>query len=100
MTKWIAGLGLGAALAFAAPSTAEAQGPIVTGGLVNITVTNVLNNNEIITDNNVALGVALNLAANICGVTVNVLATQLGTGGPVSCQTASQAVTISPIQQQ
>lgn len=97
MTKWIATLAIGAALAAGTPGTAEAQGPIVTGGLVNITVTD-LNSGNILSNNNVALGVALNLAANVCGVGVNVLATQLGTGGPVTCQSATEAVTISPRQ--
>jgi hypothetical protein len=99
MKKLIAGLGLGTALAFAAPTTAEAQGPIVTGGLVNITVADLIDG-DVLSNNNVALGVALNLAANICGVAVNVLATQLGNGGPVMCDNGAQMVTISPTQRQ
>ena len=100
MKKLIAGLGIGAALAFAAPSTSEAQGPIVTGGLVNVTVANVLTG-DILSSNNVALGVALGLAANICGVTVNVLAAQLGPTGQAVCTAVSsgQQVTIKRLTQ-
>lgn len=81
MTKMIAALGISAALAFAAPSTAEAQGPIVTGGLVNVTIVDAVDVRNV----KVAIGAALNLAANVCGVAVNVLAVQLGQPGPISC---------------
>lgn len=99
MTKWIAGLGLSAALAFAAPTTAEAQGPIFTGGLVNVTLVNVANNNEIVKDVNIAIPVnaALNLAAQVCGVSVNVLSAQLfSPAGIAKCtsQQTGRAVTI------
>ncbi|AHG93793.1 hypothetical protein J421_6258 (plasmid) [Gemmatirosa kalamazoonensis] len=90
MKKWIATLGLGAALAVAAPN-AHAQ-PIITGGLVNVTVTDVANN--VLQNVNVSLGVALNLAANVCGVAVNVLASQIGSG-PVSCTSATNGQTVT-----
>ena len=67
------------ALAPAAPASAQ---PIITGGLVNVVVGDV----TILRD--VRLGVALNAAANVCGVGVNVLASQIG-HGPVSCDTAT-----------
>lgn len=55
------------AVGLAAPASAQ---PLVTGGLVNITVVDVLNNNEI------NVQVPIGVAANICGVQVqaNVLA--------------------------
>jgi hypothetical protein len=59
----------GTASVMAAPP-ASAQ-PLVTGGLVNVTVAD----NEILNDVNV--GVALGVAANVCDVNVNVLARQL-----------------------
>ena len=68
---------------------AMAQGPVVTGGLVNVTVTDVANNNTVTLLNNVNVGVAAQVAANVCGVRVNVLASQLGTSGPVSCTTTT-----------
>ena len=90
---WFAALASSSLLfaGFAAPASAQ---PIVTGGLVNITVVDVLNNNEILSNNEVNLGVALNLAANICDVNVNVLAVQLREGG-ATCKTGEQMVTIS-----
>lgn len=68
---------------------ASAQ-PVITGGLVNVTVTNLLNNNK------VALQIPVNAAANICGVNVVVLAQGLA-GGPVTCTSRSgnQSLTIS-----
>jgi len=82
--------------AFAMPATSA---PLVTGGLVNITLVNVLNNIEIITRNNVSLGAALGIAANVCDVNVNVLAQQLRSGG-ATCKNdvTGQRVTISQAQ--
>jgi hypothetical protein len=93
MTKWIAGLGLSAALAFAAPATADAQ-PVVTGGLVNVTVTDALNN--VLSSNDVGIAAALSVAANICGVAVNVLAADLQQDGKATCTNATgQTVTLT-----
>ena len=58
-------LGVGAA----AIPQASAQ-PVVTGGLVNITVTDVLSHN------NVQVQVPIDVAAQLCGVNVNVLSQQ------------------------
>ncbi len=68
-------------LATAAPASAQ---PVVTGGLVNVTVVDLIDG-DVLSNNNVSVGAALGLAANICGVGVNVLATQIGDGGPISC---------------
>jgi hypothetical protein len=62
--------------AIAAPA-ASAQ-PVVTGGLVNVTVTNLLNNNQ------VSVQVPIGVAANVCGVQANVLA-QSNVQDPVDC---------------
>jgi hypothetical protein len=79
--------------------TAGAAGaqPIITGGLVNVTVTDSLNN--VLSDNNVAVGAALGVAANVCGVSVNVLTTQFPSF-PVSCTSdaSGNTVTISQAQ--
>jgi hypothetical protein len=57
----------------AAPAASAHQ-----SGLVNVDIHNVLNNNE------VAVTIPINAAANICGVSVAVLAQDLA-GGPVTC---------------
>jgi len=62
----------------AAAAPAQAAGPVVTGGLVNVTLTNVLNNNQ------VQVAVPIQAAAAICGVTVNVLSAALA---PIGTQT-------------
>lgn len=77
-------------LAMAVPATAQ---PVVTGGLVNVTVTDVLTG-DILSDNEINLGVALALAANVCDVNVNVLARQLRSGG-AECDSATDRVTIT-----
>jgi hypothetical protein len=76
------------AAGIAAPSAGAA--PVVVGpGLVNVGVDvdldNVLSNNEVIAQ--VPIGVAANLAANVCVgyLTVGVLAQQLVGGNTVSC---------------
>ena len=81
MTKLIAGLGLSAALAFAAPTTAEAQqggGPVFTGGLVNVTIVDVAD--VVIRDINVGVNAALAIAANVCDTTVAILQADLSSG--------------------
>jgi len=71
------------AFGVAAP-TAGAQ-PVIGGGLVNIQIVDVLNNNEV--NVQVPIGVAANIAANVCvgELQVGVLASQLARGGTVEC---------------
>ena len=67
----------------AGPASAHQQ------GLVNVEITNVLN------DNKVNVAIPINAAANICGVTVAVLAEDL-TSGAVTCDArANQRFTIT-----
>ncbi len=57
---------------------ASAKGPVITGGLVNVTLTNIANNNQ------VTVTIPIQAAANICGVSVAVLGDALN-NGPVDC---------------
>jgi len=85
----------GSTLGIAAPAHAS---PVITGGLVNITVVDLIDG-DVLSNNNVALGAALGLAANICDVNVNVLSVQLRNGGATCTADASgQQVTISQAQ--
>ena|SRR5436305_2596182 len=70
-------LGTGAAMAPAA--TAQ---PLITGGLVNITITDLLNNNQ------VNVQVPIGVVANVCGVQANVLA-QRNTTSPIDCTSSN-----------
>lgn len=67
-----------------ASSTASAQGPIVIGGgLVNVQIGEInVETGDILSDNVVVLqlGAALQLAANVCNVSVGVIAQQIRTG--------------------
>ena len=69
---------------------ASAASPVVTGGLVNVTIANVANNNQ------VQVAVPIQAAAAICGVQVGVLSTALASG-PVLCtpRNGNQTVTAS-----
>ncbi len=88
---------LGVVATLGATTPASAAGPLVTGGLVNVTVTDVIDDiTVVVSDVNVGLGVALGLAANVCDVNVNVLAQQLR-NGTATCENAvdDTAATIS-----
>ena len=85
-------VGLGGSLALSTPAQAA---PLVTGGLVNVTVTDVVDGG-VLSNNDVSLGAALGVAANVCDVNVNVLARQLRNGGATCTSDASgQQVDIS-----
>lgn len=68
------------AAGLAVPS-ASAQ-PVITGGLVNITIFNVLNNND------VNVQVPIGIAANVCGINAAVIAHQEVTQ-PVDCTSST-----------
>ena len=86
------------ALATTAMTAPQAQAaPLVTGGLVNVTVTDVIDDvTVIVRDVNVSVGAALGIAANVCDTSVNLLAQQLKNGG-ASCDAdaSDQRVVIS-----
>ena len=83
-----------AAALIAAPTAAMSQ-VNVGGGLVDVTVQNVdilknfLNDTQIAALNNVTVPVTvqvpIGVAANVCGVNANVLASQRKAGDPVTC---------------
>ena len=83
-------------------SPAQAQ-PVITGGLVNVTVVDAVDvtNNRIL--QNVGVGVAANVQAQVCGTQVgaNVLniLTAIGQGQDVTCESESgdQTVTIDQV---
>jgi len=52
-------------------------------GLVNVSVLD--HNGNVLSNNRVGVGVAAQVAANVCGLTVGVLASQIGQGNPVNC---------------
>jgi hypothetical protein len=90
MRKFVATLFLTAALAVGAVAPTASAQPVVTGGLVNITVVDVLNDNTVTVT--VPIALALNLAANVCDVTVGVLAQQVARGD-TTCSNADQTAT-------
>ena len=83
MMRTIKAAVVAAALAVPMAASTSAQGPIVIGpgGLVNVQVVDVIDDlTVVVQDINVNVGVALQLAATVCGVGVNVLAQQLESG--------------------
>jgi hypothetical protein len=74
--------------ALAVPVSAASAQPVITGGLVNVTIVDVLSGNQ------VTAQVPITVAANVCGVAVNVLALDLA-DGPVDCSNDQQIITVS-----
>lgn len=64
-------------------SPAQAQ-PLFTGGLVNVTVTDVIDG-DVLSNNTVAVGVAAGIAANVCDVNVGGILGQLRDTGSATC---------------
>ena len=89
-----AALAMGGGVALASPANAA---PLFTGGLVNVNVSNVLNNSEILSRNDVGLGVAAGIAANVCDVNVGGILGQLRDVGTATCTSdaGDQVVTIT-----
>lgn len=92
-------------LAISVGSTPAAAQTLPTDGLVNVNLQNILNNLAV--DLNidranipVTAQVPVNVAANVCGVSLNVLSAQIGTGGATcTAVTGSQELTLA-VQQQ
>lgn len=97
-SKFVRAAALAGAMAIPMATTASAQPAVVIGGgLVNVQITDVIDDvTVVVQDIDVALGVALQIAANVCDVNVNVLAVQLREGG-ATCEapTSDQVVTIT-----
>ena len=80
--KMVGAVVLAGVLAVPMAPPASAQVVIGPGGLVNVQIVDVIDDITVnVEDVAVTLGVALQLAANVCDVGVNVLATQLKSGG-------------------
>ena len=88
------------ALAGATAPVAAAQGPpvVIGGGLVNVQVVDVIDG-DVLSDNEVGIGVAAGVAAQVCGLTaqVGVIAEQVARTGAFECQNdaGTQEVTIT-----
>lgn len=78
----------GATLSTAGVASAQ---PVFAGGLVNIAVDDVLSQND------VNVQVPVGIAANVCGVSVAVLATLVPAPGPVDC-TATATIEDIPVR--
>jgi hypothetical protein len=72
----------------AVPATAASAAPVITGGLVNVTIVDVLSGNQ------VTAQVPITVAANICDVTVAVLTADLQDGS-ADCSNDQQIITVS-----
>jgi hypothetical protein len=94
ITAGLAGLAMAAGATVATTAPAQAA-PLVTGGLVNVTVTDVIDDVTVtVQDVNVGVNAALALAANVCGTTVGVIAQDLASGGTCTNDQTGQTATI------
>jgi hypothetical protein len=84
--KFVAGSLMAATLSVGAGAAAmpASAAPVITGGLVNVTITDVLSHDQI--NAQIPIGVA----ANVCGVAANVLAHSTSTA-PVDCTSSTTA---------
>jgi hypothetical protein len=88
-----AALALGGTVAMSTPAQAA---PLVTGGVVNVTVTEVIDDvTVVVQDVNVGVAAALGIAANVCDTNVNVIAQQLARGGSCTSDATGQTATIA-----
>ena len=62
---------------------AQAQ-PVITGGLVNVTVTDVIDG-DVLSNNNVGVAAVVGIAANVCEVNVGGILGELARTGESSC---------------
>jgi hypothetical protein len=74
--------------AAAVPSAASAAPVVVTGGLVNVTVV------DLISLEQTSVSVPISVAANVCDVSVIALATDLQ-DGRADCSTESEQITVT-----
>ena len=78
LKRLTAGVATSAAIAFGAAAPAQAA-PVVTGGLVNVTIVDTVDISRV----TVQLPIAV--AANVCDVDVNVLTADLADDGQANC---------------
>lgn len=88
---------LAAALSIPMATTTSAQPPwvVIGGGLVNVQIGTInVETGDILSFNEVQVNVnaAAQIAANVCGVAVAVLAEQIAAGSPVECTTEGDQI--------
>ncbi len=76
---------------------ASAARPLFTGGLVNVTVTDVIGDITL-EDINVGLGVAAGIAANVCDVNVAAVIAEIRDTGSSSCTSEATGQTVDITQ--
>ena len=83
--KLVAALFSTAVMAVTVAAPAGAQ-PVVTGGLINVTLVDVLNNN------NVSVQVPVGIAANVCDVNAAVLLAAVRDTGSATCEATAEEI--------
>jgi hypothetical protein len=86
MKKTVASLFASTLLAFGVPPPTPAAHPVITGGLVNVTITDVLNNNTVIVQ------VPVGIAANVCDVNAAAIFAQVVDTGSATCNADADAL--------
>ena len=101
--KLVASLFAATLMAVTAVAPASAQPVVVTGGLINITIVDVIDDvTVVVKDVNVGVGVAANVAALLCDtadINAAVLANQVvQDNDTVTCTSGDQTITFSLVQ--
>lgn len=84
--KLVAALFSTAVMAVTVAAPASAHPPLVTGGLINVTLMDVLNNN------NVSVQVPVGIAANVCDVNAAVLLAAVRDTGSATCEATAESI--------
>lgn len=70
-------------------ATPAQAAPVVTGGLVNVTVTDVIDGGVVnVENNNVGVAAVVGIAANVCDVNVGGILGELRKTGTATCESA------------
>lgn len=101
MSRMIRAAVCACAIAVPMAATSSAQSPVVIGGgLVNVQIGTIeiiddVEVRNVLNDLTVSIGVAANIAADVCGIAVGVLAQDLARGSDVDCESGDQFVSIT-----
>jgi hypothetical protein len=94
ITSLLTGLAV-ATFLVTAPASAQSQRGLVNVFITDIEIIDDVPVTVVLEDINVGVGAALNVAANVCGVAVGVLASQLGQTGAAQCEVGDQTITLT-----
>lgn len=80
MKKMMTAAALAGAMGLPMAATTQAQPLVAAGNLVNVQIVDAVDVDVVLRDINVAVAAAVNIAANVCGIAVGVIAEKVEAG--------------------